>query len=247
MTLQSVVIPAPVSGAEAPEPAPEAYTGPDYIPEKFRNAADPVRAMAEAYAAAVAKISAPAETAEAKAAREATEAAAASAASGAGVNPVAKYSEEFETTGKLADASYAELAALGYPRALVDTHIAGVQALVANDTSTIMAAAGGAEMFEQIRAWGETALPQAERDAFNAALSKRDMTTAAALAQNFKSKYEEANGKNPASIVGGAVVVGASGGYATRAELIRDQGDPRYRSDAAFRESVAQRALKSNF
>src|SRR5688572_25367502 len=111
--------------------APE-YKGPDYIPEKFRTAADPAKAMAEAYAELEKKQSAPVKTDAEKAAEEAAAKAATEKAKTDGTkdDPAKQaafdpFFSEFEKDGKLSDDSYAKLEGMGLSRDVVDAYVAG--------------------------------------------------------------------------------------------------------------------------
>lgn len=248
MTTHGVVIAEEPVGAEAPAQT-ATYSGPAYIPEKFRSAEDPAAALAAAYAELEKKLGAgtpPAETPPPPNPE-------APAETPPQPNPeapqtgLAKFAAEFEKEGKLSDESYKELEKLGIDRVFVDNYIAGVQAVVSQRQTELQQAVGGAEAYEQMMAWGAANLTKAEQDAYDAALSTGDMDKIKAAAAAIHKKFTDANGQNPQVVVEGGTAKSTSGGYASRAELTRDQQDPRYATDPVFRDQVMKRALASNF
>lgn len=153
---------------------------------------------------------------------------------------VARAQAEFDDSGELSDETYASLAESGLDRDTVDAYIAGVEAT----RELAFTAAGGEEAYGEMIAWAEKNLTAAEISDFDKAVTDgrpRDLVKAVQeLSQRYASKRSvEPNlveGKNPAA---------QTNGFRSKAEMTAAMTDPRYRTDAAFREEVAQKIAAS--
>jgi hypothetical protein len=91
---------------------------------------------------------------------------------------LSKFEKELGDTGKLSDASYAELEKLGYPKATVDNYIAGQQAVAAQLAQQVFAVVGGQDKMQQMMTWAEGSFTPAEQTAFNEAMMSGDVNKA---------------------------------------------------------------------
>jgi hypothetical protein len=254
---------APV-GTTATPSAPA--TVPDFVPEKFRTAADPVKAMADAYAALEAKLGAPKapDTAteeppagltieEPKAPAEApgTVEEAAKVVSEAGLD-FAALTNEVRTSGELSEASYKALADKGIPKAMADGFIAGQKALaVAQETEILSVLEGGRDTFATMATWAASAdsgMTKAQIGAINAALSSGDVGAAQVALSGLAARYAAAEGSAPGLLKGGKQPTTQSQGdvFANIHEQAAAQGDPRYGKDITFTRAVEAKIARSN-
>lgn len=231
--------------AQTPDPTSAKPAVPDFVPEKFRNAADPLKAMADAYAELESKQGGTKEPKQGEAPKDQQEGAdkGAEALAAVGLDYDA-FAQEFMDTGKLSDATYAAMAAKNIPRAVVDAHIAGQQALADSYRSNVMAAVGGEENFTAMSKWAGVNVPQAELVAYNKAVDSGDIEVVRLAVEGLYSKYTAANGVQP-KLLGGSRSESHEV-YQSTAQMIADMKDPRYQKDPAFRASVEQKLARSN-
>lgn len=163
---------------------------------------------------------------------------------------VEKYSQEFYASedGTLSDESYAELEARGLSRDVVDTFMAGVEALQTARGESLIAVAGSQQEMDDLVAWGTKNLSDAEQAAFNKAVDQAiiegDMTAASMLIPGIKARM----GSEPSYVE--TDTPQAEGGikpYANKSEMMADMRKPEYRKDGNFVAHVQSRLAISNF
>jgi len=225
----------------APAPAPER---PEYIPEKFWDPAAGIegsaKKMAEAYSSLEQRLGttgqqppddSPESPQGGQDARERVE--------DAGLD-FDSYSSEFAENGELSDESFRELEEAGLPRELVQQYIAGQQAQAEKFQQDVFSLVGGQEQYQAITEWAKSNLSDAEKRAFNAAVSSGDYAQTALAVQGLQTKYSASEGKAPA-LVGGQRPGQTSHGYASRNEVVEAMKDPRYGKDDAYTKEVYRR------
>jgi hypothetical protein len=154
-----------------------------------------------------------------------------------------KFTDEFSQNGTLADESYEELAKLGYDRQIVDTYIAGQQAIASQIRSNITSAAGGEEGYESMVKWAAANLSDGEKQAYNAVVNSGDAAQAQLAVQGLHARYQNANGTDP-TLLGGSTPA-TSNPYSSWAEITRDMNSPEYAVSPDFRAEVERRIAAS--
>lgn len=174
-------------------------------------------------------------------------AAAAEAAKAAGADATkvdfTALSAEYATNGTLTDASYAALEASGLSRDLVDSYIAGQEALAQTQAQEAFTQAGGEQTYYTMLDWAGKNLPKAEQAAFDKAVVGDAASRSQAIIA-MKARFEAAVGRNP-TLVQGNGGASTNGAYQSRAEVTADMRDPRYAKDPAFRAKVQARLAVS--
>jgi hypothetical protein len=166
----------------------------------------------------------------------------AEAATGLDLTPFAR---EFNTSGKLSDESYAKLAEKGFTREIADTYIAGVQARAAAHHTALSQAVGGVDSWNAIMTWGKDNLSDAEKAETVRALSNTNNVDAAkTYLLGLQARFVAANGKVPGKIAGGGAAPQGDV-FTSRQEQAKAMKDPRYKTDAAYRNEVAQKSIRS--
>jgi hypothetical protein len=167
---------------------------------------------------------------------------------------LAPFSTEYATAGDVSEESRAKIAEglksiLGADaRTVVDQYIEGRKATDANDNALYMTEAGGAENYTAMITWAAKSLPADEIEAFNKAVDSGDRHSTIWAIQGLKGKFAKANGLPGEIITPGAGGGGnGGGGYASAAEMTRDMGDPKYKTDPAFREMVKRKLAAKTF
>lgn len=232
-------------------PAPEKAERPEHVPEKFWNAETGEINHAEwakSYAELEGKLSAGEKKPEGeKKADEgdppASDEEAAKALEGKGLD-YGKYAAEFMEGGELTQASYDELAKAGVTKDVVDAHIAGQIALAEQRDAQGYELAGGKENFGRMAEWAKSNMTKPELAAFNKAVNGSIDEMKLAVS-GLKSRFESANGRDP-QLLGGSNAPNVGGGYASRAEMVRDMQNPLYAKDPAFRAKVEAKVAASS-
>lgn len=148
--------------------------------------------------------------------------------------------QEFAEKGALSPETYTALEGQGIPKAMVDTYLAGVKAAQAQ----IFELAGGKEAYQEMLTWGSETFNEAERTAFDQAITEGTPEHRAAAVQLLKSRYIQARGP-----LGGVRPNTASGAdspmglrpFRSYHELVAAQNDPRYGKDPAYEKELLAR------
>lgn len=169
---------------------------------------------------------------------------------GLSVEAITRIQEEYMDEG-LSEKSYAELEAVGYSRAFIDSYIRGQEALVDSYVAGIKAYAGGAEQFDSLYSHLENTNPEAAESLINA-MEARDLSTVKAIINLAGASRSKTYGVKPTrSVTQRATPAKPQApkkeGFASRSEMIKAMSDPRYGRDAAYRASVEQKVWNSNF
>ncbi len=242
--VQSVTMAAPVTGVEAPAPenvAPASTERPAWLPEEF---ASPEQ-FVEAYKAL--KAEPPQEPKAEQAAASGDES----------VDPVVEIVQDagldwndvsghYAENGSLTDEHYAAFEGAGINRTLVDSYLAGQQALVSQFRNTVLSAAGGESTFKAAADWaGAGNLTAAELDAYNAQVESGNVEAAKLAVQGLIARYTKSQGAEP-NLADGQGGAAQSPGYASRAQMVADMQNPLYSKDPAFRAEVARKVQASS-
>lgn len=156
----------------------------------------------------------------------------------------AKFTSEYTTDGKLADASVNELKAAGIPQEAIDQYLNGLNAMVTLNEQQAMAITGGPENYKSMVQWARANLSLADRNAFNEAVSDHlNFEERNNAIKNLFSKYSEAN---PQLLDGSGGVGGSHADvYESMAQLTADMNDPRYQKDPSFQKYVMTKLSRS--
>jgi Phage T7 capsid assembly protein len=221
---------------------------PDWLPEKFKAGAD----LAKAYEELEKKLGAnkPADDAkpadDKKPEEKSAEEQARDATKSAGLD-FDKLSDSYWEKGALADTEYAQLEKAGIPKHLVDSFIAGQQALVDNTRNNVFNSVGGEESYNSITEWAAENYTPEEIAAFNKTVNGTDATATLLAVKGLKARYDATVGFEPADAIKGETAVKRGQPvYRSIAEMEKDMGDPRYQKDPAFRRDVEQKLARSD-
>lgn len=256
----TVQMPGNVSGPDAPAVSDR----PENVPEKFWNAetksvnteallssyAELERRQSQAPKAAAPAAEVPAaETPAAAAPPEGTEAPpngqeqeARDAAAAAGVDYDA-LNTKFHANGSLEDADYETLEKAGIPRALVDSYIAGQEALAERARAELLAPVGGDEGYTKMVEWAQANLPAAEIAAYDAIVDGDNPAATKLAIEGLHAKYKASSTSEPKLVTG--TPTPSLDAYASLEEMKADMRDPRYKKDPAYRARVEAKLARS--
>lgn len=153
---------------------------------------------------------------------------------------IEEFSAEYLEKGELTDASYDKLAKAGFGRELVDAHIAGQIAMGEKFTSEVQSVVGGADQYAEVTAWAALNLAPEEALAFNEVLDTRNINQIKLAVSGLQARFIAAHGQDP-NLLGGEAPPNGEPGYGSFEEQVRDQRNPEYRTNPAFRDKVERR------
>lgn len=231
---------AAAAGTDNPALAGEtaAPERPEWLPEKFATVED----MAKAYAE-LEKARSKGETTEAQAAE--TDEAVTEAVDKAGLDMDA-LSAEWAEKGELTPESLDALSKVGITKAMVDSYIAGQEAQQAAIRNSLLEPVGGEEAYNDMVKWAADNLTDTEIEAYNAVLEAGDMNATKMAVENLKAKFTSANGSEPQRQLNGKPSGTTLSVYESTADLMKDMGNPEYRTNPAFRAKVEAKLGRSN-
>lgn len=215
-----------------PEPEEQAQERPEWLPEKFTSPED----MAKAYAALEVKLGNPTE--------EPTENAETAEPSEA-FQSINQATEEFMEAGVLSDDTFKSLEGSGLPRELVESYIAGQQAIAESQTNAVYDITGGPESYTAMAEWATSALGETSVEAFNEIVAKGTIAQAKVAVQGLYAQYQSANGASP-TLTQGNTSGNAVAPFGSSKQVSMAMRDPRYTNDPAYRNEVQRRLAISD-
>ena len=152
---------------------------------------------------------------------------------------------EYEEKGALSEDTYKKLADAGYPKAVVDTYIRGVEAANEAFVNSVYTVAGGKAEYDKLSNYIQSKGKDAV-EGFNDALMNGSLSTVKMLINGFKAEMTLRNGTQKASVLGSGSPAGTSG-FANEADMDKAMDDPRYGVDEEYTKQVTKRLSKSKF
>lgn len=152
---------------------------------------------------------------------------------------------EYEEKGALSEDTYKKLADAGYPKAVVDTYIRGVEAANEAFVNSVYTAAGGKTEYDKLSNYIQSKGKDVV-EGFNDALMNGSLSTVKMLINGFKAEMTLRNGTQKASVLGSGSPAGTSG-FANETDMDKAMDDPRYGVDEEYTKQVTKRLSKSKF
>ena len=144
--------------------------------------------------------------------------------------------EEYQKNGELSKESIDKLEKAGYPKAMVDAYLDGLQATTEKFVNRIYSMAGGKENYEKIIGFIKTQ-PESVINAYNATITQGNLNQIELALNGIKAKMNTAYGTSNPTLMGGAATSTAEG-YTSMEQMTKDMADPRYQVDPKFTRSV---------
>lgn len=243
--IDAMVAKANGDAPQTPEnPESDTDERPEWLPEKFKTPED----MAKSYAALEKKMSGgkepEAETADETPAEIPTNDDAKEAATNAGLDFDALQTE-YGSNGGLSDETYEAINKSGIPRDVVDSYIAGQEALATRIRTDMFSTVGGEENYGNIMQWASSSLDKAEVDAYNNVMGTSDPAQIQLAVRGLNAKYQAENGSNP-SLLSGETTANAGTKFESVAQVTEAMRNPKYKTDPAFRKQVEAKLARSS-
>lgn len=156
---------------------------------------------------------------------------------------------EYETSGKLTEASYEALGDLGYSKTFIDSFIRGQEAITTKFVNSMKDYAGGKETFVKISEFISN--DETMTNAFNTAIDRNDAATLKVLMDSAKTSLRQSFGIKPKRDLtkgakpSGITKVSKVQPFASRGEMVKAMSDRRYQTDATYRQEVETRVALS--
>ena len=144
--------------------------------------------------------------------------------------------EEYQKNGELSKESIDKLEKAGYPKAMVDAYLDGLQATTEKFVNRIYSMAGGKENYEKIIGFIKTQ-PESVVNAYNATIAQGNLNQIELALNGIKAQMKTAYGTSNPTLMGGAATSTADG-YTSMEQMTKDMADPRYQVDPKFTRSV---------
>ena len=144
--------------------------------------------------------------------------------------------EEYQKNGELSKESIDKLEKAGYPKAMVDAYLDGLQATTEKFVNRIYSMAGGKENYEKIIGFIKTQ-PESVINAYNATITQGNLNQIELALNGIKAQMNTAYGTSNPTLMGGAATSTAEG-YTSMEQMTKDMADPRYQVDPKFTRSV---------
>lgn len=149
--------------------------------------------------------------------------------------------------GALSDESYEALAKRGFPKELVNQHIAGTKALVAQNETELHSIVGGKDDYQSMLVWASKNLSEGEAQRFDAIVTGSDQDAAKDAVTGLYARMKGDTGREPTTTATKAATPTSAGtGYHSQAELQADMQNPRYFTDEMFRNAVDAKFRRSD-
>ena len=153
------------------------------------------------------------------------------------------FQQEYNETGQLSQDAYLALQEAGIEPQMVDTWIAGQEAIADQQIDSIYNMVGGEQAYNGMLEWAGNNLQSWEMDAFNEQIESLDANSMFAV-QGLMARMQNDEGSPPMLYQGEPSQYSAPK-YDSLAQLTSAMSDPRYASDPAFRMEVTNRLKNS--
>lgn len=161
----------------------------------------------------------------------------------------APFYEEFAREGKLSEDSYKKLAEQHkLPKAVVDSFIADriarQEAESTKAAEAVFAEVGGADNYKALAEWARGNLSPEEQAAYNKVVDSGDVAAIKLAVAGLNQKFTAAEGR-PAARLRGTAASSHVTPFKNTSEVTAAMNDPRYATEAEYRQEVAQRLMAS--
>lgn len=165
---------------------------------------------------------------------------------------LSSYNDEYVTTGDVTAENRAKIAdglknVLGDDAlAIVNQYIDAQKIVHTNQRNDFYNAAGGEDNYNRMLEFARETMTDVERSKFNSHINGDDHDVRMMALESLKSRYEANHGRIPTNV---RTKSGAGSGgvhpFANSAQMVAAMNDPRYDTDASYRDEIARRIAAS--
>jgi len=153
---------------------------------------------------------------------------------------------EFTETGQLSDETFLNLEKAGIPREMVQAYMQGQEAVSVASATEIQNSIGGADNYTAMSEWAGSNLSDGELEAYNTIVETGTVEQARVAVKGMYAQFVSDGGKSPTLNQGSTSGAGGAKSFGSAAAMVEAMGDPRYKTDSAYREQVEKRIAVSN-
>ena len=236
ITLEQEAAAIDAKAAENPvveeQPIPSSSERPEWLPEKFNSAED----MAKAYAEL--------ETKQSSGSEEEAETSESVEETSTGTPDIVSIAnDEYIENGQLSQDTYNQLGEMGISKEMVDSYIAGQEAIMDKQSNDIFNTIGGKSEYEAMSEWAGQNLDDADLEAYNQTVESGTIEQAKFAV---RALYQQYKGGNPVTPMQGSTNGSAVAPFTSRAQVTQAMRSKQYQTDAGYRQEVQQRLAVSN-
>ena len=154
-----------------------------------------------------------------------------------------EFAEEYQTTGTLSPESINKLEQAGYPKAMVDAYIAGLEAQTNKFVDTVKSYADGKwdNIVELVKTQGQEAI-----DGFNATLNTGNLSQIKLMINGLLAQHKTQFGTSNPLVTGMPTATTSQSGFTSKQEMVTAMADKRYGRDMSYTREVQTKVKMSN-
>lgn len=154
-----------------------------------------------------------------------------------------EFAEEYQTTGTLSPESINKLEQAGYPKAMVDAYIAGLEAQANKFVDTVKSYADGKwdNIVELVKTQGQEAI-----DGFNATLNTGNLSQIKLMINGLLAQHKTQFGTSNPLVTGMPTATTNQAGFTSKQEMVTAMADKRYGRDMSYTREVQTKVKMSN-
>ena len=154
-----------------------------------------------------------------------------------------EFAEEYQNTGTLSPESINKLEQAGYPKAMVDAYIAGLEAQANKFVDTVKSYADGKwdNIVELVKTQGQEAI-----DGFNATLNTGNLSQIKLMINGLLAQHKTQFGTSNPLVTGMPTATTSQSGFTSKQEMVTAMADKRYGRDMSYTREVQTKVKMSN-
>ena len=154
-----------------------------------------------------------------------------------------EFAEEYQETGTLSPESINKLEQAGYPKAMVDAYIAGLEAQASKFVDTVKSYAGDKwdNIVELVKTQGQEAI-----DGFNATLNTGNLSQIKLMINGLLAQHKTQFGTSNPLVTGMPTATTSQSGFTSKQEMVTAMADKRYGRDMSYTKEVQTKVKMSN-
>ena len=164
----------------------------------------------------------------------------------------ADMNERWQASGELTKSDYKVLGEAGFSTAMVDSYLAGLGYQQAADSQMsaqqvidVKNAVGGEAEYNSMVEWAAANLTPEDINAFDEVVNTQPLSVIKLAAEGMYAKYSNNVGREP-KLYGGRSPAAGADVFESSAQVVEAMGDPKYKTDAAYRKKVQTKLGRSS-
>lgn len=154
-----------------------------------------------------------------------------------------EFADEYQNTGTLSPESINKLEQAGYPKAMVDAYIAGLEAQANKFVDTVKSYSDGKwdNIVELVKSQGQEAI-----DGFNATLNTGNLSQIKLMINGLLAQHKTQFGTSNPLVTGMPTATTNQTGFTSKQEMVSAMADKRYGRDMSYTREVQTKVKMSN-